>query len=52
MSNEMTRLLDGAAKTMASMRYCWLMTTTEHGIHARPMGRIPAEAGEDGLTVR
>lgn len=52
MSDEMTRLLDGAAKTMASMRYCWLMTTTDDGIHARPMGRIPAEAGEAALTVR
>ena len=52
MSDEMSRLLDGAAKTMASMRYCWLMTTTDDGIHARPMGRIPAEAGEAALTVR
>lgn len=52
MSDEMTRLLDGAAKTMASVRYCWLMTTTEDGIHARPMGRLAAEAGEEALTVR
>jgi general stress protein 26 len=37
---------------MASVRYCWLMTTAEDGIHARPMGRLPAEAGEEGLTVR
>ena len=52
MSNEMTRLLDGAAKTMASVRYCWLMTTAEDGVHARPMGRLPAEPGEEALTVR
>jgi general stress protein 26 len=52
MSNEMTRLLDGAAKTMASVRYCWLMTTAEDGIHARPMGRLPVEPGEEPLTVR
>ena len=45
-------LIAGAAKTMASQRYCWLMTTAQDGIHARPMGRIPAEAGEDALTVR
>ena len=45
-------LIAGAAKTMASQRYCWLMTTAEDGIHARPMGRIPAEPGEDALTVR
>ncbi len=52
MPEEMTRLLEGAARAMASVRYCWLITTTEGGIHARPMGRLPAEAGEDALTVR
>jgi general stress protein 26 len=45
-------LLAGAAKTMASVRYCWLMTSAEDGVHARPMGRLPAEPGEDALTVR
>ena len=48
----LNELIAGAAKTMASQRYCWLMTTAQDGIHARPMGRIPAEAGEDALTVR
>jgi general stress protein 26 len=51
MSNEMTRLLEGAAKTMANVRYCWLATTAGD-IHARPMGRIPPEAGEDAIMVR
>lgn len=45
-------LLTGAAKTMASVRYCWLVTTAKDGVHGRPMGRIPPEAGEDALTVR
>jgi general stress protein 26 len=45
-------LLDGAAKTMASVPYCWLVTTATDGAHARPMGRLPPEAGEDALTVR
>jgi general stress protein 26 len=45
-------LLAGAAKTIGSVRYCWLMTTAEDGIHARPMGRLPAEPGEEALTVR
>jgi general stress protein 26 len=45
-------LLAGAAKTMAGQHYCWLITTAEDGTHARPMGRIPAEPGEDVLTVR
>jgi len=31
-------LLAGAAKTIGNVRYCWLMTTAEDGIHARPMG--------------
>ena len=48
----LNELIAGAAKTMASQGYCWLMTTAQDGIHARPMGRIPAEAGEDALTVR
>jgi general stress protein 26 len=52
MSNEIARLLEGAAKTMASVRYCWLMTTNGDGMNARPMGRLPAEPGEDALTVR
>jgi len=45
-------LLAGAAKTMAGVRYCWLVTTAADGIHGRPMGRIPPEAGEGALTVR
>jgi general stress protein 26 len=45
-------LLAGAAKTMAGVRYCWLVTTVGDGVHARPMGRLPPEAGEDALTVR
>jgi general stress protein 26 len=51
MSNEVTRLLEGAARTIASVRYGWLVTEGD-GIHARPMGRIPAEAGEAALTIR
>jgi general stress protein 26 len=46
-------LLAGAAKTMAGVRYCWLVTTADQGaVHGRPMGRIPPEVGEDALTVR
>jgi len=46
-------LLAGAAKTMAGVRYCWLVTTADQGaVHGRPMGRIAPEVGEDPLTVR
>lgn len=48
----LNELLAGAAKTMAGVRYCWLVTTTADGVHARPMGRIPPEAGEDALGLR
>ena len=30
---DVTRLLDGAAKTMRSARYCWLTTATEGAPH-------------------
>jgi len=43
-------LLAGAAKTMAGVRYCWLVTSAD-GVQARPMGRIPPEAGEDALGL-
>ncbi|HLW89722.1 MAG TPA: pyridoxamine 5'-phosphate oxidase family protein [Roseiarcus sp.] len=50
---ETGRLLAGAAKTMASVRYCWLATLDEaSGLNARPMGRVPNEPGEDDWTIR
>jgi general stress protein 26 len=45
-------LLAGAAKTIQSVRYCWLLTTATNGFNARPMGRIFAEKGEDAWTIR
>jgi general stress protein 26 len=43
------RLLAGAAKTIGSVRYCWLMTEAETGgANVRPMGRIsPIPDGND-----
>ena len=51
---EIPRLLAGAAKAIASVRYCWLATTSgETGrFSARPMGRIPSDLAEDEWTVR
>jgi general stress protein 26 len=50
---EVTPLLDGAAKTMRNARYCWLATTTEAGVpHARPMGRVLNDPGEDQWKIR
>jgi general stress protein 26 len=50
---EVTRLLDGAAKTMRSARYCWLATASESGIpRVRPMGRVLNDPGEDAWKVR
>jgi len=50
---DVSRLLHGAAKTMASARYCWLATASEAGTpRLRPMGRIPSDPGEDAWTIR
>jgi general stress protein 26 len=49
---EVSRLLAGAAKTIASARYCWLATTAENGsVNARPMGRLLHDADEDEWTI-
>ncbi|MGA8584468.1 MAG: hypothetical protein WB715_11660 [Roseiarcus sp.] len=45
---EVSRLLAGAAKTMASARYCWLATASDAGPpRFRPMGQILRDPGED-----
>ena len=47
------RLLQGAAKTMRSARYCWLTTAAETGApQVRPMGRVLNDAGEDEWKIR
>jgi general stress protein 26 len=50
---EVSRLLAGAAKAIASARYCWLATAAEAGAPSvRPMGRIPRDADEDEWKIR
>jgi general stress protein 26 len=50
---DVSRLLAGAAKTLASARYCWLATAAEAGAPSvRPMGRIPCDADEDEWKIR
>jgi general stress protein 26 len=50
---DVSDLLAGAAKTMRSARYCWLATAAEAGApHARPMGRILNDPGEDEWKIR
>jgi general stress protein 26 len=50
---DVSRLLAGAAKTIASVRYFWLATAAEAGAPSvRPMGRIVPDAGEDEWTIR
>jgi general stress protein 26 len=50
---EVSRLLAGAAKTVASVRYCWLATASEAGPpRARPMGRVLNDPGDDEWTIR
>jgi general stress protein 26 len=49
---EVNRLLAGAAKTIGSVRYCWLATAAEAGGKLRPMGRLPHAVGDDEWLIR
>ncbi len=50
---DVSPLLAGAAKTVASARYCWLATATDAGPpRLRPMGRVLGDPGEDEWTIR
>ena len=50
---DVARLLAGAARAIASVRYCWLATMSEGGlVSARPMGRTPSDLDEDEWTIR
>jgi general stress protein 26 len=52
-NGEVTWLLAGAARAIASVRYCWLMTAGETGgISARPMGRVLPNPDENDWKVR
>jgi general stress protein 26 len=51
-TEEVSRLLAAAAKTIATIRYCWLVTEAQNGgLNARPMGRL-LTAGEDDWIIR
>ena len=50
---EVSRLLAGAAKAIAKVRYCWLLTETGTGsANARPMGRVLPETDQSDWTIR
>jgi general stress protein 26 len=50
---DVSRLVAGAAKTVTSVRYCWLATASEAGPpRVRPMGRVLNDANEDEWTIR
>ena len=52
-SVDVSQLLAGAAKTMRSVRYCWLATASGVGTpRVRPMGRVLNDPGEDEWTIR
>jgi general stress protein 26 len=52
-TTEVTRLLAATAKTIANVRYCWLLTPTETGaINARPMGHVTRHLDESDWTLR
>ena len=48
-----SRLLAGAARTIASVRYCWLLTGPPTGwLSARPMGRMQCDLEADDWRFR
>ncbi len=50
---EVSRFLAGAAKAIAGMRYCWLMTAAETGgATVRPMGLLPRDPDENEWKIR
>ena len=50
---DIDRLLSGAAETIRKVPYCWLIAGTGDGrVTARPMGRLPHDAGEDEWMIR
>jgi general stress protein 26 len=51
--DDVSLLLAGAAKAIAGVRYCWLVTEAETGgTNARPMGRLLPAAEENDWTIR
>jgi general stress protein 26 len=52
-ADEAARLLAAAAGRIAKAPICWLLTADgAGGARARPMGRLPREAGDDEWTLR
>src|SRR5215469_16372249 len=52
-SADVSRLTAGAAKAIATARYCWLATAAEAaGPGVRPMGRLPPDPGDSEWTFR
>jgi len=50
---EVSRLLAGAAKVIARVGYCWLVTEAETGgVRARPMGRLLPNPEKNDWTIR
>src|SRR5258707_1943207 len=49
---EVSRLLAGAAKVIARVRYCWLVTEAETGgVCARPLGHLPPQLEKNHTTL-
>ncbi len=53
-SSEVSRLIAGAAETIAKTPYCWLVTTggATGDARFRPMGRLKPDPGDSAWTVR
>lgn len=50
---QVSQLLTGVAQAIATVRYCWLVTSEGTGIaNARPMGWLPRALEADDWTIR
>src|SRR5271155_1230516 len=51
---EVSRLIAGAMRAIAKVRYCWLATEAKAGGRdaMRPMGRLTPEPGDNDWTIR
>jgi general stress protein 26 len=50
---DVSRLLAGAAKMIAGVRYCWLLTESEtSGVNTRPMGQLLPDSDHNDWIIR
>jgi general stress protein 26 len=49
---DIDRMLAGVQGIIAGARYCWLISWSDGGVRARPMGRLLSSGNDDDWTIR